>query len=181
MLKNLSEERQYRGSLIESGVHNLKTPVDLVFTHGTPEEKFVRELIKDSNANNISSWIKSTNQNFYTIEYSIRKGSHSNTHMFNPDFFIKIDKNDIEYISVIEIKVDNDDSDENVQKYKYAKEHFRTLNAELQTKGINQHYLFDFLSPTNYAEYFEYLRNGSLIQGHFVSKLDNLLNDRLDN
>lgn len=181
LLKKLSEERQYRGSLIESGLHNLKTPVDLVFTHGTPEEKFVRELIKDSNAKNISSWIKSTNQNFYTIEYSIRKGSHSNTHMFNPDFFIKIDKDNIEYISVIEIKADNDDSDENVQKYKYAKEHLRTLNAELQTKGINQHYLFDFLSPTNYAEYFEYLRNGSLIQGHFVSKLDNLLNDRLDN
>ena len=41
-------------------------------------------------------------------------------------------------------------------------------------------YLFNFLSPTNYAEYFEYLRNGSLTQGKFVSRLDNILEERLN-
>ena len=85
----------------------------------------------------------------------------------------------MEYISVVEIKADGDDCDENVQKSKYAKEHFAFLNDELKNKGIKQLYLFNFLSPTNYAEYFEYLRNGSLTQGQFVSRLDNLLEERL--
>ena len=181
LLKELSDDRQYRGSLFEENVYTFKTPVDIVFTHGTPEEKFVKELLRNDNAQIITSWIKSNNQNFYSIEYSFRKGSHSTTHLFSPDFFVRIVTDEMEYISVVEIKADGDDCDENVQKNKYAKEHFALLNEELKQKGIKQLYLFNFLSPTNYAEYFEYLRNGSLTQGHFVSRLDNLLEERLMN
>lgn len=180
LLKELSDDRQYRGSLFENNVYEFKTSVDMVFTHGTPEEKFVKELLRRENAQNISSWVKSNNQNFYSIEYSIRKGTHSTTHLFSPDFFIKINTDELEYISVIEIKADGDDCEENVQKNKYAKEHFLLLNEELSNKGIKQFYLFNFLSPTNYAEYFEYLRNGLLTQGRFVSRLDNILEDRLN-
>ena len=181
LLKELSDDRQYRGSLFEENVYTFKTPVDIVFTHGTPEEKFVKELLRNDNAQIITSWIKSNNQNFYSIEYSFRKGSHSTTHLFSPDFFVRIVTDEMEYISVVEIKADSDDCDENVQKNKYANEHFALLNEELKQKGIKQLYLFNFLSPTNYAEYFEYLRNGSLTQGQFVSRLDNLLEERLMN
>ena len=180
LLKTLSDDRQYRGSLFDDGnIYDFKTPVDIIFTHGDPEEKFVKELLRNENAQCISSWVKSNNQSFYSLEYSIRKGSHSTNHLFSPDFFIRIVKDDMEYISVVEIKADGDDCDENVQKSKYAKEHFAFLNDELKNKGIKQLYLFNFLSPTNYAEYFEYLRNGSLTQGQFVSRLDNLLEERL--
>ena len=66
-------------------------------------------------------------------------------------------------------------SDENKAKNKYAKEHFEKLNYELKQKGINQKYIFHFLSPISYIEFFEYLRNGKLINGEFTSELDDLL------
>jgi type III restriction enzyme len=152
-----------------------KTPVDLVFTTLEPEKKFVKELFKEDNAKNITSWIKSKSQSFYSIEYSFTKGSHTSTHLFNPDFFILIKLADYEYISVIEIKSDNDNSDENKQKYIYAKEHFKVLNDTLKEEKINQTYFFNFLSPVNFSDYFSYLADGRLLKGLFISELDNLL------
>jgi type III restriction enzyme len=134
-------------------------------------------LIKKENAACITSWLKSRSQGFYSIEYSYTKGSHTNTHPFNPDFFILLRQNDFEYISVVEIKSDDDDSDENRQKNIYAQEHFEELNRRLREKGINQEYFFDFLSPRNYADYFAYLRDGRLIQGLYKSELDISLKD----
>ena len=154
-----------------------KTPIDLVFTSRTPERKFVAELVKPENASKLTSWIKSKNQSFYSIEYSLTKGSHTNSHFFNPDFFILITKDDIEYISVVEIKSDNDDSEENKQKNKYAIEHFAELNKQLEEQGIKQKYLFNFLSPNYYSEYFTYLQDGRLLNGSFTSELDNSLKE----
>ena len=99
--------------------------------------------------------------------------------MFNPDFFIFIKKNDHEYISVVEVKSDNDNSDENKQKYTYAKEHFKVLNEALKERKINQTYLFNFLSPINFNDYFSYLSNGQLLKGLFISELDNLLKSNI--
>ena len=152
-----------------------KTPIDLVFTSREPERKFVLDLIKQENANHLTSWLKSKNQSFYSIEYSYTKGTHTNSHLFNPDFFIFIQKDDFEFISVVEIKSDDDESDENIQKNKYAIEHFKELNNILSEKGIKQKYFFNFLSPKNFNDYFDYLRNGLLVQGKYISELDNLL------
>lgn len=113
-----------------------KTPIDLVFTVAKPEREFVRRLTMKENAEKISSWIKSRNQSFYSIEYSITKGSHTYSHPFNPDFFILINDDEMEYISVVEIKSEMDDSDENKQKNKYAIEHFNELNTQLSEKKI---------------------------------------------
>ena len=154
-----------------------KTPIDLVFTVAKPEREFVRRLTMKENAEKISSWIKSRNQSFYSIEYSITKGSHTYSHPFNPDFFILINDDEMEYISVVEIKSEMDDSDENKQKNKYAIEHFNELNTQLSEKKIKQKYLFNFLSPNNYSDYFTYLRDGRLLKGTFVSELDNLLKE----
>jgi type III restriction enzyme len=154
-----------------------KTPVDLIFSTRGPERNFIFELIKKENADCIASWLKSKSQGFYSIEYSYTKGSHTDTYFFNPDFFILLKQNDFEYISVVEIKSDDDDSGENKQKNIYAQEHFDELNRRLQEEGINQKYYFDFLSPKNYDDYFAYLRNGKLIQGLYKSELDISLKD----
>lgn len=149
-----------------------KTPIDLVFTMREPERKFVSELVKKENAERITSWLKSKSQSFYSIEYSYTKGTHTNSYLFNPDFFILIRQDGSEYISVVEIKSDDDDSDENIQKNKYAKDHFDELNRRLQEKGIKQTYFFNFLSPQNFHDYFAYLRDGRLIKGLYRSELD---------
>jgi len=154
-----------------------KTPIDLVFTTRDPERKFVLELVKTENVNKITSWLKSKSQNFYSIEYSYTKGTHTNSHLFNPDFFILIRQNDYDYISVVEIKSDDDNSDENVQKNKYTVAHFKELNNRLSEKGIKQKYFFNFLSPQNFNDYFTYLRDGRLIEGKYRSELDVLLSN----
>ncbi len=78
---------------------------------------------------------------------------------------------------VIEIKADNDDSPENNAKLRYARQHFADLNTALVADEINQTYLFHFLSPQDYAEFFGYLQDGRLLNSDdpFRSKLENLL------
>lgn len=159
-------------------LYDFKTPVDLVFVSHEPERKFVEHLLKQENAEHIAAWIKSTNQNFYSVAYSLTTiaGRHTTQHVFNPDFFIRlVGEDNIEYIIVIETKADSDDSDENKAKYRYAIEHFRELNQQLKEKAVNQVYILHFISPANYPDFFEYLRDGRLIQGKFKSELEVLL------
>jgi len=145
-------------------IYNFKTPLNLVISDHKPERLFARELIKQENAKAIDSWLKSTDQDFYPIEYSWKKGEHPKRGRFNPDFFIKIKNN----ILVVEIKGDEEirePSDENKAKYKAAKKHFETLN-EQQDK---YKYYFSFLTPEDYDYYFDHLRSWNY---NFSSKLD---------
>ncbi len=144
--------------------YNFKTPLNLVISDHKPERLFIRGLIAQENSKAIDSWLKSTDQDFYPIEYSWKKGEHPKRGRFNPDFFIKIGKN----ILVIEIKGEEEirePLDENKAKYKAAKNHFKTLN-ELQDK---LKYYFNFLTPEDYDYYFDHLRNGNF---NFSSILD---------
>ena len=156
-----------------------KTPVDLVFTTAEPERKFVELLTKRDNAKQLTAWMKSKNQRFYEIEYSITTdaGKHSRQGKFNPDFLLFIKTGNGDFVVVVEIKADNDDSPENKAKLRYARQHFADLNAALGTDGVNQTYLFHFLSPQDYAEFFGYLQDGRLLNSNdpFRSKLENLL------
>ena len=86
----------------------------------------------------------------------------------------------MDYISVVEIKEDGDNSKVNIQKYKYAKEHFSVLNEELEKAQIKQRYIFNFLTPQNYADYFDYIKDGRLMDGKFVSALDLVLDNDTD-
>lgn len=144
-----------------------KTGTDIVFTASEPERKFVDSLSKKENAEKIKAWFKSKGQGFYEIEYTTytNAGKHSNQHKFNPDFFIEIVTDGKKFIVVVEIKADNDGSDENKAKYKYAKQHFTDLNRELKNAGIDTTYIFHFLSPSDYPEFFNYLRDSRLLQG----------------
>ncbi|MDI9356023.1 MAG: restriction endonuclease subunit R, partial [Chitinophagaceae bacterium] len=175
---NENEHKLFR-SAFEDSINKFlfKTPIDLVFTSRDPERKFVSELIKKENAQQLTSWLKSKNQSFYSLEYSFTKGSHTSSHWFNPDFFIIIEKDNFQYISVVEIKSDNDNSDENKAKNKYAIEHFNELNKQLEENEIKQKYIFNFLSPTNYSDYFTYLRDKRLLDGKYKSELDKQLTE----
>ena len=156
-----------------------KTPLDIVFTKYEPERRFIERLCKTENVEKIDSWIKSRDLGFYAIEYSITSsgGKHSKIHSFNPDFFIKITNDTYLHYLVVEIKGDGDDSDENKAKWKYAKQHFKDLNKELQAISINHVYHFHFLSPNSFDSFFEYLNNGNLIADKFRSDLEDKLEE----
>jgi len=143
---------------------NFKTPLNLAISDHKPERLFIKKLIAQDNANKIDSWLKSTDQDFYPIEYSWKKGEHPKRGRFNPDFFIKIDNN----ILVVEIKGDEEireSSDENKAKYKAAKTHFKTLTQQQDKLK----YYFNFLTPEDYDYYFDHIKNGNY---SFSSKLD---------
>lgn len=143
---------------------NFKTPLAVALTDHKPERSFVRAIVKEENSKAIDSWIKSTDQEFYKIEYGWKKGEHPKRGRFNPDFFIKIGK----VIMIVEIKGDEEianPSDENKAKWKAAKQHFKILNE--QQKEMEYH--FNFLTPEDYDNYFDSIRKKKY---QFTSKLD---------
>ncbi|GAA4418215.1 DEAD/DEAH box helicase family protein [Nibrella viscosa] len=177
----LEDESLPRKAIKEVKTALLKTPVDLVFSTAEPERKFIELLTKPENAAKITAWVKSKNQRFYEIEYSITSdaGKHSRLGKFNPDFLLLIKTDEHEFVLVVEIKADGDVSPENKAKLRYARQHFRELNTSLEENGIAQTYLFHFLSPQDYAEFFGYLQDGRLVykDDPFRSRLENLLED----
>ena len=166
-------------SIRELNNYLFKTPLNCVFGASFPEYKFILELCKKEIAEKIESWIKSRDRGFYSIEYSYRKANHQKIGNFNPDFIIKIKKDDFEYFIVVEIKADKDDSIENKAKYKYAKEHFEKLNKKLEEQKIKQKYIFHFLSPNGYTTFFDYLKKETLLEGQdkFRCELETLLEE----
>lgn len=174
--KTLEDGTLPRQSTYEINVNNFKTPVDLVIVNGSPERKFVSKLFENNTSSIIDSWIKSRDKNFYSINYTWRKNGHQISNAsFNPDFFIKLNEENMDIIVVVEIKDDGDDSDENKAKYKYALEHFEDLNYKLEKSDIKQKYIFHFLSPISYNAFFEYLENHKIEQ--FKCDLENLLEE----
>jgi len=173
----IEDETLPRQAIKELNEFLFKTPVNIVFTNAKPERDFVDYLCKKEIAEKIECWIKSRDRGFYQIEFSWRKANHQKIGNFNPDFIIKVLKDDFEYFIVVENKSDKDDSDENKAKYKYAKEHFERLNKKLEEQEIKQKYIFHFLSPNGYTTFFEYLKNGTLFEGQdkFRCELENLL------
>lgn len=160
-----------------------KTPVTTVITASKPERKFVEYLCKKENSDLLSAWIKSRDRSFYEIEYSCKYGNGTSKtrkyyhDKFNPDFFLKLEKNDMTYYIVVEIKDDGDNSEENKAKYKYALEHFEELNKRVVSNA--EKYIFHFLSPNGYEVFFNHLRDGSVLEGQekFRCQLENMLED----
>ncbi|CEK12781.1 hypothetical protein CP488_00198 [Chthonomonas calidirosea] len=155
LLKELEEDESLpRSALIKvENKYNFKTPLNVALASYEPERKFIRGLTSEETAKSIDAWIKSLDVGFYSIEYSWQKGTHPKQGSFNPDFFIK-KGNDI---VVVEIKMDNDVSDENRAKLRYAREHFERVN-DLQNE---QRYYFKFLSPGSFDLFFKALRNAA--------------------
>jgi type III restriction enzyme len=151
---------------------DFKTPQNLVIADAGNERKFVRLLTDAQNAKVVDGWLKNASQSFYSIEFAWKKGEHPKRGEFNPDFFIKIGNR----IYVIEIKDDSEiaePSAENIKKYEYAIRHVEQLNKWLKKDGSPICYQFNFLSPKDYNQFFQKLRDNNL--DGFRSRLDVVL------
>ncbi len=167
ILKEIEEEEElFPQSTMQriNNKYNFKTPLNVILADHKPERLFVRELIKSENSKVLDAWIKSTDQDFYSIEYAWKKGEHPKRGGFNPDFFIKINNT----ILAVEIKGDEEitqPTNENKAKHKAGKNHFKTLN-KFQSYSV---YYFNFLSPRDYELYFDRIRKKEF---NFTSNLD---------
>jgi type III restriction enzyme len=169
LLKEVIEDESLPRSAFDQipNKFNFRTPQNLVIANHRPERLFLKDLVKQGNAQKLDGWIKSTDQDFYPIEYGWRKGEHFKRGFFNPDFILKAGNT----ILVIEIKGDeeiDDPSDENRAKYASARTHFETVNT--LSRGLN--YRFHFLSPKDYDSFFQFLREGKF---EYSSSLDAVL------
>lgn len=175
----LDDETFPRSASFEINSYLFKTPFDMVFAKYEPERKFIERLCRPENAMVIESWVKNRDVGFYSVEYLITTsgGKHSKTQGFNPDFFIKVHRDNTDHFFVVEIKVDGDVDDENKAKLKYGRQHFNDLNRELVGQSINQIYHFHFLSPNSYDAFFTSLKNGSLYEDRFRSDLEDKLEE----
>ena len=127
-----------------------KCPLNIVvLSHGN-EREFANLLVNPEYAKYIDAWVKSVDKGFYSVPYSYRKGSHQKEAKFNPDFFIKIGED----IFVVEVKSDEDITEINRAKLKYAKRHFSELNKKPQKPK----YYFKFVSPQDFTPFFEAIK-----------------------
>lgn len=164
ILQELREDDTLRqGALLNvPNKYNFKTVLNVILSSFDPERRFVRELTSERTAKLIDAWVKSPDIGFYSIEYSWRKGEHAKQGSFNPDFFIRLGDD----ILVVETKMDDDASEENKAKLRYAREHFARVN-NLQRE---QRYYFKFLSPSSYELFFRSLSDKTYID--FKSDLE---------
>ncbi len=172
-----------------------RTPQGLVITRYEPERQFVFRLIE--HARLTTSWVKSPDAGFYGLDYEYwRAGKDRVRRAFNPDFFIRInladyllllpaddknmgvqrlreiqDRGITDLILVVEIKSDEDDSEQTRAKGEYGEQHFNALNPVLrETNPVDfpepfrtdttQLYAFWILRPEDYKSWFGKLRTG---------------------
>jgi type III restriction enzyme len=173
-----------------------RTPQDLVILNHQPEQQFVFRLIEDSKS--VTAWVKSPDRDFYSLDYEYWKGGRDRVRRsFNPDFFIRIairtcllrisqdapavkrlrhleDQGIEELILVVEIKSDDDQSEETQAKDQYAQDHFKALNQRLREANpadfpepfraaVHQQYIFYLLHPADYPQWFGHLRTGAFV------------------
>jgi type III restriction enzyme len=144
-----------------------RSPVNVVLTDHTAEREFVRGLFRQQTAEKLKSWVKAPDSGFYTIDYSYQgRSGGTKRSRFNPDFFLLLDD---DTVVVVETKANDDDKPENVGKLRWATAHFETVNKMLKEAKESRRYAFHFLSPQDYALFFQHLHDGTLDQ--FTSSL----------
>ncbi len=156
--------------------HDFKTPLDATIADSENERRFIKALLDPQNLRHYDKWIKSTATRFYEIDYAWKKGEHPKRGKFSPDFFINAGN----LILVVEIKGDEElkePSEENRKKNEYAVAHFERVNQHLEQEGSPIQYKFNFLTPTNFNTYFQYLREGRIAD--YRSELDVKLSEEV--
>jgi hypothetical protein len=160
-----------------------------------PERQFLFRLIEHGRL--LDSWVKAPDTEFYSVDYEYwRHGRDRVRRSFNPDFFIRLDIDHYltrlppdaiisgasrlrelqnegieQLVLVVEIKSDDDNTDETRAKEAFAKEHFAALNRRLRDtqevdvaepfrNSVRQHYIFALLRPHDYPGWFSRLGNG---------------------
>ncbi len=150
----------------------LKCLTNLLVARYEPERKFAESVF--AHVELFDAFFKNSDGGFYSFPYSykssLRATSHAKTESFNPDFFLKLAGRDV--VLVVEIKSDDDDSARNKAKLRDAKEHYANLNKKLEKDGKDWRYRFYFLSPNDYATFFQAIHDNRL---DYVSSLMNEL------
>jgi len=151
-----------KDNLIEVPDKNLKTVQYIVYVSFEPEQLFLKAL--QVNIDLIDSFLKSPDKGFYSFPYSYKPAESGSSHVkrdnFNPDFFLKLSGKNT--ILVVEIKSDGDSHPKNRAKYRDALVHFKELNKKLKDKDLDWTYYFFFLSPDNYTDFFQAIREKRL-------------------
>ena len=162
LIEEASNEAPRKNVIIIENKYLFRCPLNAVILSHNNEREFARYLAIPEYAQKIDMWLKSVDRGFYDVPYTYRVGSpsslargggHQKCAKFNPDFFIKIGKN----ILVVEIKSDEDITEENKAKLKYARIHFEELNK----KQKKFKYYFKFLSPQDFPQFFEAIKTGN--------------------
>ncbi|HLE07698.1 MAG TPA: DEAD/DEAH box helicase family protein [archaeon] len=150
VVKDSIKEAVNKFVLVIKNSYCYKCQLNITILSHSNEIKFA-ELLTDENEKYytfIDAWIKSVNSGFYSIPYRLRtKTRHTKWPNFNPDFFMK-SENDI---LIVEIKGDEDISEENQSKLIWAETHI----SELNSKQNKRKYYFYFLSPEDFSKFFE--------------------------
>ena len=135
-----------------------KSPWNVHYASHEPERKFSDFLF--ASADLFDAFVKMPNTGGYSFPYSYKPAKAAKTHVanehFNPDFFLKVRAE--KDILVVEVKDDRDDSNRNRAKCRDGLKHFETLNERLKDAGELWCYHFYFLSPEDYASFFEQVR-----------------------
>lgn len=141
--------------------YDLKSPVNVVVASYKPERDFVERLLLSVNRKVIRAWVKAPDVGFYPIEYGYQPGGNGRSKRgeFNPDFFLLLET--IGEVVVVETKMDDDVTVQNIGKLVAAKSHFQRLNELLADKGSKRRYSCHFLSPVDYDRFFAALRRGT--------------------
>ena len=166
---DVAEPGSHYSAVKISNRYNFKTPLNLVIADSSNERKFINMLVDSNCLPHYDSWIKSTAIRFYEIDFAWKKRNRPKRGKFSPDFFIKSDT----IIIVVEVKGDeelNEPSEENRKKNEYALAHFDRVNQNLEEQGSNIQYKFTFLTPRSFNTFFQYLRDGQIM--NFRSELD---------
>ncbi|MDD5251460.1 MAG: DEAD/DEAH box helicase family protein [Patescibacteria group bacterium] len=146
--KMLGEEEEYKTREVETVRY--KCPTNCVTVSHKPEREFMKNVVV--RADLFDAFIKNSDQGFYSLPYSYKKGTHMFYGDFSPDFFLKKDRD----IMVVEIKMDEEDARESRAKLRCGLEHFQQVN-EMQS---DQKYYFFFLSPKDYPHFFQAVKDG---------------------
>jgi type III restriction enzyme len=139
----------------------LKSPWNLLYASHDPERLFLQLLIEHSDL--FAAFVKIPDKGTYSFPYSYKSSHVAKTHVtnenFNPDYFLRL--KDLAIILVVEIKSDEDrDRNRNAAKYRDGTRHFETLNVKLEEIGEPWRYHFYFLSPEDYTQFFQAIREG---------------------
>ena len=139
-----------------------RTPVDVVIVRYAPERAFLRELLEQAERCGIRAWLKSPDSGFYAVPFTLTRAGVTRNQNFNPDWFLLVGND----ILVVETKIDGDTSEENRAKLRDALAYFSSVNRLRSCPG---RYHFFFLSPSDYAAFFDAVHAGTYAT--FLSRL----------
>jgi len=155
-----------------------KTPFNLTITSFTPERLFLDELTDRTVARLLHAWIKSPDQGFYGITYTMDSGPNDGEpRQFNPDWLLEAARQDDRrrHVFIVETKADSESSDETRCKIAAAEAAVEELNRRLADQRDRPTYSFHLLTPHDYPSFFHALQRNVETAAAYVGKVHRTL------